>query len=682
MMIGIRLGDVDLDMPVGAGVSVEWVSTLFNDSSELLGSYTYPFTLPFTKRNDAALGFARLPENRLARKDYAVTLSIMGMPWKRTVMQFDVAAAGYSANLLIDNAEFADFIKNRDLTDLFAIYTDGVFRDLTWIKVSESADETRVVVTNSMKNPGKYPWVFFPVRNELVSGTMDIESGNNQPKHYINRYFPVEKSLYKPTTDDTDKGRRWHTPFFYLSWVLEQLFSRLGFKPMGEFFSSSEMLSLVIYNTGLLDYETFYAAEGLKLAPARHLPKIKLNDFIKALRNAPLNLSFYFDGNTREAWVGMKESLLTTSYRKDLSAWTDARLPVMKRNEAGAFVLKAKFDEADEVDKILPSASSYRIGDDDQEAKNIEMGIGSVNMLKIANPDNTAYQIRTPWARQVGNMYSARAKDWQAFNDPDKLYAFSSNSFAFRLLSYKGVIKDQPYATSDSLDPEGLNVYAMAAQPGGDKGWLATWCREWFLFLALSERHELQASIPADVLLNLSPLQKMAFKTDSGVLIPALFDRLSFEAGVSGSMVQAKLSVYPHFNLTALLEKKVFEEVGTPEVIIYARLSIENKRTEYPDSYGYTVMGDVLVRFYKDATGLIALDVKDLIVFYEEVSSTTNLNGSSATIADKELTGASGSVFYIARNTETQRVSMYEDQDSREHKWTLKTNKKTKYILM
>lgn len=682
-MIGIKIGDVDLDMPAGAGVSIEWVSTLFNDSSELLGSYSYPFTLPFTQKNDEALGFARLPENRLARKDIEVILSVMGLPWKRSTMQFEVSATGYSANLLIDNAEFADFIKNRDLPDLFTVYVDGLFKDLTWVKISSTDVETRAFVGDSIRNPGKYPWVFFPLRNEMLSGTIDTSGGNNQPKHYVNRFWFSQASMWYATTDENDKLRRWHCPFFYLTWVLKQLFARLGFKPMGEFFTDPEMASLVIYNTGMLDYETFYNSTGLKLAPARHLPKIKLNDFLKALRNPPLNLSFYFAGDTREAWVGFKESILNRSSYEDLSPWVNNAIPEMKRNDNGAFLLKAKFDQADEVTKIMPTATSYRIGPDDREAKTIEMSVGSLNMLRIASPDEPAKMWRTPWARQTANLYSERAKDWASYNDPAKLYNFSANDFAFRLVAYKGMVKDQPYATSDSLDPEELDVYANAAQPGGDKGWLARKCKEWYLFLSLSEQHQLEACFPVDVLQKLNPLQKIGFRTKSGVLLPALFDRLSFEHSAQlGARLKTKFSVYPHFNLTALLEKKIFEVSAESAVQIYARLTIENIHLASADQYGYTNNGDVVIRFFMDPTALVPYVVKDAVVVFEEVRTWSNSSGAGSEQADIEQTGANGSVYTARRNVEVYKESHYQYQDTVTWTWTLKTSKRTNYTLI
>lgn len=72
---------VQLDLPSPSGITLKWVSNLFNDISKLTCSYSYTFKLPMTSRNRRALELADdiRHENSMMKKSYRAEFYINGI---------------------------------------------------------------------------------------------------------------------------------------------------------------------------------------------------------------------------------------------------------------------------------------------------------------------------------------------------------------------------------------------------------------------------------------------------------------------------------------------------------------------------------------------------------------------------------------------------------------------------
>ena len=600
-MWGFRLRGIDLDIEPGSSLQFELISTVMNESDEFLGSHSWPVLFGPTDKNKAAFKNAHLPENRSVRKTETGIITMFGAPWKQAKMVYDVSSRGYDADLKIDNAEFANIIKEKEITDVFLEYENGAFKDLKWILVGSSKAEALAKVMDSCNNVGKYPFVFFLFKNDMATGTL-------MPNTKVNWF---NAGVFTEFADPTVQDDLFYTPCFYLTWLVKEVCTYLGFDAEGDFFTDPEMIEKVIYNTGMMDYATFHNAAGFKIAPARHLPKMKITDLFKKLKSAPLNLAIKFDGTTKKASFTLKKNILSSKKPLNLSKYIDQNSIKCIHNDVTQFKLTTAIDSADELYTLYPYATSYLIGEG-KEAKPEEMGFGTLRMNTQVLP---AVLARYPIARQVANIYSSIAEDTPAFNDPTTPGIFGKNSFAFRLLNYKGMVMGAigayPYATSDKLNPFYGEAYESSCLP---EDLIKKYSLDWYSFRLATEKLEAVAAIPETDFAKIDPFELIQITTKTQAMLPCVFSRGSIGSG--RELIPAKLTLYPHYNIEGLSAPTV--TVVTPgessgAVPIWVKLEVAEYGASKPGVYT-EYKGNFTLKFFRDQAATIPIEVNNLKV--------------------------------------------------------------------
>ncbi|MBE7178398.1 MAG: hypothetical protein INR69_18500, partial [Mucilaginibacter polytrichastri] len=104
-MIRILYKGEYLDLAPGEKITVDWVSTVFNDENSFQGSMAYDVQVALSPKNNRLLEHADKVENRSSRKDIQVVLEIFGQSWKRCTATFNKGAKAYRFSLKIDNGE-------------------------------------------------------------------------------------------------------------------------------------------------------------------------------------------------------------------------------------------------------------------------------------------------------------------------------------------------------------------------------------------------------------------------------------------------------------------------------------------------------------------------------------------------------------------------------------------------
>src|SRR5690606_15551927 len=120
----IKYGSIFFDIEDGSHLTVEWYSTVFNESEIFRGSYSYAVDMKWTEKNLVALGFPNFISNRLARKTVDVSILLFGATWKSAKMDVQVSDQQITGTLLIDNGIIAEAIRENTLVDMFSFF-DG-----------------------------------------------------------------------------------------------------------------------------------------------------------------------------------------------------------------------------------------------------------------------------------------------------------------------------------------------------------------------------------------------------------------------------------------------------------------------------------------------------------------------------------------------------------------------------
>lgn len=650
-LFAIRYGDTALDVQEGSRLTVEWMSVLFNEESLFAGSYSYPIVFPLTPLNKAAFANAHMPENRRARKKLPVLVQLYGQSWKRAVLAFDVTGDGYEGDLQIDSGTVADWMRERSLASVFTISNGGKFVRHIPVKVSSDPVGRVFSIMDSIANPGKYPWVFFPLRNDLRSGDAEDGEAVVPEGKFVNEW----KDGFFTTLPD-----KLFSPFFYLTWVIGKVCDWLGFEARGSFLEHPEVRTWVIYNTGMIGSEEFGNA-SLELYPARHLPGMSVAAFMKALRN-DLKVAIYFDSHTRIAHFELGDDVLGAPGGVDLSAKVEAGSLRIKRNGVDGYNLKVMVDDGDEMYMQSQYVRNYFAGTS-EKPKPVDLQMGTTFMYRGPTEYHTPSALRMPWVKQVANIYDVKWQGMSSYNEDD---TYGKNDFKLRLLAYKGTVPwpgvatDVPYATSDNLDVNGEPAYDYSLQPGGDHGWLTRFTLGWYEMLCATEQVDIMARLAVSEFMKLEPLRKFFFSGSSRARLAALPDRVTFEPMDKGRVVGCRILAYPHYNMAALDDGAFggFEEgeVVVPDERIYAYLVYSESAPHWPNER-YTInknkekrrVADITVKFFSDEDMLVPLAVENLPILIKR-NCDNDPNNVHAEFSEEYT--ANGAVFVARPGTE------------------------------
>lgn len=626
-MLALQYGEHFLDLANPEQVVTRWVSTAFNASDKLAGSGSVlSFELADTPTNNTRLGFANQLATRLARKDIEVVVWIFGMPWKRCTFSFKLKDGRISGYTKIDNGEFADVIKEKGLPQVFVKTKNGAFVDHEWIELGGSGWlSTHQAIVDSL-TPGAAPYTFFPYINTALFGEYSGAEGAQlwtQPR-VIN---PWANGAFPGISINPDEIKStWYTPFFYLTWVMKKVCTYLGYEAVGDFFDDPEHNAIVIDNSAVYNMQDVTVEDSWKIAPARHMPDIKLNEFFKQLREQ-YRIVYYFNSDTKQAHFSSAGSVLDSPERVDLSEFVEKGKPTTDPTPETGYELVQGIDPDDELFKVLAYTKSYFIGGD-RVHKPIPMPIGTCFMRREANTkDNNQAYWRIPHKQQLGNAYSAKAKDSTADNPTD----FGRNKFSFRVLSYRGMMVDDngnpyPYATSDGLAPDGVTAICRSMWLGGSNGVLENYQRRWFTFLIRTELTKLKAYLTNLILCLLSPIKKIRFLTAEGVHLEAMVDSVEFSPTLKDNepRLLCELQVYPNYNTAgaddAINTDFVSGEVVNPEGV-YCWLETvalpeldQYRRPLFGKKILLSTTAHVVARFYSDAGKINKISVDGLVI--------------------------------------------------------------------
>lgn len=601
---------VVLDVAPDSKLTVEFLATTFNEETVLSGSFSYPVLFPFTPKNDQAFTNGRYLENRLGRKSFEVNVSLLDMSWKRGILKYDVSAKGYEGVVTVDNSVVADLMREVTIAEIFTITDKGKFVSHKSFRIGAEGDFVNDKIALYNNSVGIYPFAMPTYINPLITGQLKVLDDG------------VTADLQGSVINDFSWSYRinaagMYSAFFYLTWVIQEVCNYLGFTATGSYLKDDFIRSLIIDNTGAQSGDDI-STNGL-LNPAQHLPGISISDFFKALRNDHKVL-IYFDSQTRTVHFEKSAKILSEPNRLDISDVQIKNSIKIKSQPVGAYKLKTKIDDADDLYNTLPYEGSVVVGYSDT-SKEVPMAIGKPFMLTADLWGLT--NVHMPYKKQLGNLYGDffNKKEYANAYNADNTY--NKNTYVFRLLSYKGNVSlaDTIWVAEATTDDKGNKdaVYNNSLALGGPKGMINRFSLPWYSFYCMSEQVELETNFDVIKFMSVNPLQKLFITGENRMKVEALMDRVTFEPNVRGSSIKAKVLCYPHYDLNAVASgfRVVVNEPETvlPTGILYVKLYMNHIQGD-----GFQDWCDINLEFYQDqACTVPAIAVNNIPVNLKQV---------------------------------------------------------------
>lgn len=605
---GIKYKDVLLDIEEGSHLTVEWYSTIFNESEIFRGSYSYAIHMKASDKNMVALGFPNFMSNRLARVSVDVSVLIFGMTWKNAKMDLEVSYERITGYLKIDNGIVADAIRENTLPDMFS-YFDGKGKAYSGISMGDTVEAKKAhMLATATADRGVYPYAFPSMQNYNLLGERALYGVS-----WVNsfNYENVAGEGYHLSDGN------FYCPSFYLVWLIRQICEKLGFEAVGSFLEHPEVKSWMIFNTGYYSGRAI-KEEGFEILPARHLPKVSITNFFKILRN-DLRVMIYFDSLTKLAHFEFSENVLGATGVFDFkNSVVDKTLKISPQRDK-AFRVVTGIDEADELYKYFPYIKSLVIGSED-EKKTVEMSIGTL-FMRSSNREGVVRELHVA---QIGNVYEDGYSDLPCYNNSGEL---SINDFTFRLFSFRGMqafkVEQEeyyiPYGTTDNKNAKNEVVNEWMSLQMDIDGSVASFSRMFYDFLVWTESVEFDAYVDAPNFIGLNPMIMGICADSDKSLSRFLLDRISFEPVRASDRLFTKVKGYLYHKVFSLVASegsgfRVGEEVK-PAKMIYVTYEYVDHRIENVDGT-QNIYAYINFLFYADPFLLNTVEVEDLKVSF------------------------------------------------------------------
>jgi len=333
-MLQILINNEPVDLPLDVSITIEEESPVFG-TSEILGGFGFPFSLPITPKNSRILHFPEMPGNAVPlERDFDFDLIHSGIPKLSGTITVKSASNNYECYMAVGTGNLAGKIEDKKLSDL------ELGGSRTWLFKSEYV----------------YPesdFAIFPVDNVSFMLETAQEVAFSNSKFRINAYEGGEffqDSFYCFAI----------TPFPFLAYVVKKVFSEHGFQIVENcidtdpdlrdmvLYSSKDISSLiqVTYTFEGNDYVTIERGLG-QFHLADCVPDMTIKDFILWLRSR-FNLAFIIDGKNQVRII-KRQDLILSSNVEQITDFAIGLPKIVSIDKPSGFVLKWNHDPDDEM---------------------------------------------------------------------------------------------------------------------------------------------------------------------------------------------------------------------------------------------------------------------------------------------------------------------------------------------
>lgn len=587
-MIGIKVGNEWLTLPVGTRISFDLVNPIFSDD---LGynSYSLSFPIP-VEGNSHKLAYADIVSSSSNTRSFSCTVYLEGIPWKSATLEVKEAGSYdvYQCNILIENAAIADILSGQNLKDFTYDGVRTISLNTAATRAADLVSHANGTVSGTIATDD---YVFFPVKDsDFYNGKHPAQDGSapgfNDPQ-LVNYYeASTFRGNYSPYLFTSNHYNEYFlVPYFYLFYVLGKLFSENGYTldDTEGIASDSELKTLTIYNNYSLD-EGYVQAVTLfsstlyvnvnqyagTIDPTNHVPDVAAGEFLRGILDL-FNAALIVTGTGVKLIA--KKDVLNGTESVDWSSKSIRGYRLMFEDIRGC-TLFSDLDADDELtteEEYIRETDNFTIAGEVNSYLSLPGSANSEDLYYVKN-ENSYYKY-TLDEQQASETYSWQFFGYRrfpiTFGDGEKevtskvsttemisddwwggyswripyvkqvgsssMYDLGKNPFSPRLLFYRGLQTPSPSAGSypQGAADDGAGFYNYSLFWDGDYGLYEVWWKDWLEALENAKVLKMRFMLNITDILTLDWTKRVEIRTREGI-VKGLIRRLSVDIGSEG----------------------------------------------------------------------------------------------------------------------------------------------------
>jgi hypothetical protein len=387
-MLAFKLDNKFVDLPNDFSVTMNLKSPIFGD----VGSYSYPFKIPASPRNDIILNFGRKVENTtdpyLIRQG-EFTWNGLGLFSGTSKLKL-LSKAGYEGTLFEGEGDFRYRRKNLSMQQV----------DLGELTFADEIARLRYIAGCSEKfYPDRniaFPMIWNPNYFDPVTTIDDLK--------WLNYY---QDGVINMTASGPILDRIVIIPMLFLRFVLVKIFEKLGYILDDSFFATdNDFNSCLIYNSVDCneDISGVFTYPLDKILLNYHMPRVTLNEFFVGLEDF-FNIRLFVNNRTKTVRIiSIDDIIKNLSYQpfpnKVISISTELE------DKVSGFSLSMEIDSDDSNIQWLGNFDNARI----ENIKDAVQDFSDLPVWPAADEDETRYVINDQ------NFYRMTSGAWVLFD--------------------------------------------------------------------------------------------------------------------------------------------------------------------------------------------------------------------------------------------------------------------------
>lgn len=496
-----------LELDPSATVTVDKNQPLFSESKELIPDFAAHSTAPFTEPNKIFFKHAQLAETPGSAYTQPATSYCEEAPLSKGNITANIGTNGFEFNLEPDFAAITSLTKGIRLPQ---IRTDDA---LTFA----NAAEFEAMMMDTVVNPDKYPFIFFPVHNP---GASDIPA--EYKYDFVNYFNPATQQFQARPPAGWDEHLQFdfgQTPFFKLSYILQKLVEYLGYTAEGDVFTDPKLKNICIY--------TRISSIRYTINPSmRYMPNMLISDFLQQLLDGK-HLAVNFDNNRGVATFYTFAGILRNSKKTDITPYIGTVIE-QQTPKAKGYAVTLKSDEQDVNFKVVLNGQDtypplYRLTAGDGST-GVELDCSTTKGVDLGSPG----VIGAKYVSVSQGITSFRFNIMPAdINQTDPDDPTTLNNWPLRLVNFTGwtaLTGGGHYPCSEPVDLNDDDALYYRFQNDHKKLIIPCW-------------------FPPSVLANLNMAERYTYQTAGLNYVDFILEKVSYDIRLNDAIVAAKLYV-------------------------------------------------------------------------------------------------------------------------------------------
>lgn len=499
-----------LQLSAGTTIPVERNNPLFNDADKILQDVVYSAKAPITPANKAFHKGGHRVESVNDVYEFPVEVYDNGVFFFRGTYSYKMSSGSYDFKIQVNLGEVAAKIKSTMLTDIRTSDADYTMGGVAF--------EARMLDT--LNNPDRYPYAFFPVKNETLGSKIANPAAVLEYVNYFD--FAAQKSLGRPTqTVDGTFRILVAAPWYKLSYILKQVFAFMGVQATGPWFDSQDAKQLYIYTRRSVQVGGGGAYDpNSQLWPSMmYMPYMSVADFLKQIRQR-LHISFAFDMTHGICRVHSLDTIKAAA-PFNISPFLES-VKEISLNTTTGYSITLKPDEQDEMwnsgtgnESKFTAKKVLNVGDAGTKEE-----LDATTLIGIEESGRKI--VATKQLFIAGVVQSNNYDDFPSEIDYNE---GSRNQWPLRLVRYTG------------MQLKGDGKYFPETEPAE----VSEQDASWYIFQNDSKNLVIRANIPPLVLSQIAVDEKICFETPEGAHVEALCKRIAYDQGEARQLIPVEI---------------------------------------------------------------------------------------------------------------------------------------------